>query len=305
MEIKVTEDVNVKVVLLNGEEEVAKATCFIVDTPEIDGKRIGTIGEFEVKDYTVFPELIRKCEEILKEKGFEYVVAPMNGNTWKKYRTLKYTTEEPVFALENVDPVEFNQMLLDAGFNELHTYTSTKGSLEDAYDAESIKLMEEKINLENIVLRKFSKENYREDLRKIYNISVQSFIRNPLYTPIDEENFIKQYEPYIDMVVEELILIAEKDGKEVGFVFSIPNFNELKIKGKIESVILKTIAVLPEYQRLSIGNIMLNRVSKIAKTIGFKDWIFAFMYSGNTSQKMAKRNKTEVIREYALYGKEI
>ena len=252
MEIKVTEDVNVKVVLLNGEEEVAKATCFIVGTPEIDGKRIGTIGEFEVKDYTVFPELIRKCEEILKEKGFEYVVAPMNGNTWKKYRTLKYTTEEPVFALENVDPVEFNQMLLDAGFNELHTYTSTKGSLED------------------IVLRKFSKENYREDLRKIYNISVQSFIRNPLYTPIDEENFIKQYEPYIDMVVEELILIAEKDGKEVGFVFSIPNFNELKIKGKIESVILKTIAVLPEYQRLSIGNIMLNRVSKIAKTIGFK-----------------------------------
>ena len=305
MEVRVTEDVNVKVVLLNGEEEVAKATCFIVGTPEIDGKQIGTIGEIEVKDHSVFSELMKKCEDVLKEKGFNFVVAPMNGNTWKKYRTLKYTTEEPVFALENVDSVEFNQMFLDAGFNELHTYTSTKGSLDNAYDAESIRMMEEKINSENIILRKFNKEKYREDLGKIYNISVQSFIRNPLYTPISEEDFIKQYEPYIEMVVEELILIAEKDGKEVGFVFCIPNFNELKTKGKIESVILKTIAVLPEYQRLSIGNIMLNRISKIAKAIGFKDWIFAFMYSGNTSQKMAKRNQTEVIREYALYGKEI
>ena len=53
MEVRVTEDVNVKVVLLNGEEEVAKATCFINNTPEMDGKRIGTIGEFDVKDYTV------------------------------------------------------------------------------------------------------------------------------------------------------------------------------------------------------------------------------------------------------------
>ena len=42
-----------------------------------------------------------------------------------------------------------------------------------------------------------------------------------------------------------------------------------------------------------------------AKEKGFKEWIFAFMHSNNTSQKMAKRNGAEVIREYALYGKEI
>lgn len=305
MEVKVVEDVNVKVLVMDGEKELAKATCFIQNTPEKDGEKIGTIGEFEINDFSVFKTLIEKCEEVLKEKGFKYVVAPMNGNTWKKYRTLKWTSEEPVFALENVDDIKFNELFLTNGFEELHTYTSTKGILDDAYDGDSLKVIEEKLKNENIVLRKFRKDNYVEDLRKIYNISVQSFGRNPLYTPISEEDFIGQYVPYIEMVVEELILIAEKDGKEVGFVFSVPNFNELKIKGKIESVILKTIAVLPEYQRFSIGNLMLNKISKIAKTIGFKEWIFAFMYSENTSQKMAKRNNTKMIREYALYGKEI
>ena len=107
------------------------------------------------------------------------------------------------------------------------------------------------------------------------------------------------------MIDEEFILIAEKEGNEIGFVFCIPNFNELKITGKLNTLILKTIAVLPEYQRLSIGSIMINHIAKVAKNKNFENWIFAFMYSENSSQKMAKRNKTEIIREYALYGKEI
>jgi hypothetical protein len=50
---------------------------------------------------------------------------------------------------------------------------------------------------------------------------------------------------------------------------------------------------------------MLRHISQKAKSKNFEKWIFAFMYSNNTSQKMAKRNKTETIREYALYGKEL
>ena len=70
-------------------------------------------------------------------------------------------------------------------------------------------------------------------------------------------------------------------------------------------MILKTIAVLPEYEDLGLGNIVLRKISKKAKEKNFINWIFAFMYSNHTSQKMAKRNKEEIIREYTLYGKDI
>ena len=79
-----------------------------------------------------------------------------------------------------------------------------------------------------------------------------SFNRNPFYTPIEENEFLEQYKPYINMVDEDLILIAEKQGKEVGFVFCIPNFNEAKEGKEIKTLILKTIAVLPEYEYLAI-----------------------------------------------------
>ena len=305
MEFKIIKDDNIKVVLLENDLEIAKATCYFENTPEIDGENIGTIGEFEANNEENGIKILQKCEEILKEKKVKLIVAPMNGNTWKKYRTLKYSNGEPEFILENVNPIEHNEILLKSGFKQLHTYTSTKGLIENAYESETLDIIEDNLKEENIQIRKFNKINYKDDLKKIYNVSIESFNRNPFYTSISEEDFIAQYEPYINMVDEELILIAEKEGKEVGFVFCIPDFNELKREGVLNTLILKTIAVLPEYENLAIGNILLRHIAKKAKIKNFKEWIFAFMYSNNTSQKMAKRNGTEVIREYALYTKEL
>ena len=305
MEFEIIKNENIEINLIENGIKVAKATCYFKNTPEIEGEKVGAIGEFETDSEENGVKILNKCEEILKEKGVKFIVAPMNGNTWKKYRTLKYSNGEPTFLLENVSPIQHNDILKKSGFTELHTYTSTKGFIKDAYESETLEMIENKLAEENIVIRKFDKVNYMNDLKKIYNISIKSFSRNPFYTSIKEEEFIEQYKPYIDMVDEELILIAEKEGQEVGFVFCIPDFNEFKREGKLSTLILKTIAVLPEYEDLAIGNILLRHIAKTAQSKNFEKWIFAFMYSNNTSQKMAKRNKTEVIREYALYGKEL
>ena len=298
MEFEIIEqEKNIKVILKEEEKELAKGTCYF--------ENIGCIGDFDAQTVEVGIQLLNKCEEILKEKGVKQIIAPMNGNTWNKYRTIKYTNGDEPFLLENVNPESHNEIFLKAGFKELYTYTSTKGLIENAYKSKSLEMLEEKLKTKNIEIRKFNKKNYIEDLKKIYNISKVSFTRNPFYTVIDEQTFIKQYEQYIDMADEEVILIAEQEGKEIGFIFCIPNLNELKKQKQIETLIVKTVAVLPEYENLAIGNILLNRIAQIAKRKNFKQWIFAFMYSNNTSQKMAQRNKTEIIREYAIYGKEI
>ena len=266
---------------------------------------MGTIGEMEISDKQYGKFLLEKCEEILKEKGLHYIVAPMNENTWGKYRTMKQSNGEPLFLLENVNPMSDNEILLKAGYQEIYTYTSTKGKLENAYQSQSIEMMRKKIQEKGITIRNFNKENYMEDLKKIYHISLKSFGRNPLYTPIDEESFLKQYIPYVHLADEDIILLAEKDGKEIGFIFCIPDFGETKRSQKISTIIVKTVAVIPEFQKLAIGNVLMSDIANIAKQKGFEKWICAFMYANNTSQKMAKRNQTEVIREYALYGKKI
>lgn len=306
MEIVKTEDGgNINITLLENEKEVAKAKCYLENTPELEGKKVGAIGELEITENEYGINLLNECEKVFKEKNIQTVIAPMNGNTWKQYRTLKSTNNEPEFLLEKVSPVEYNEILKQAGFEECNTYTSNKGKIKDAYTSEVVEFAKEMLQQENIEIRKFKKENAIADLTKIYNVSIKSFKRNPFYTDIDKENFLGQYTQYLDLIDDDFVWIAEKEGKEIGFVFCIPNYNELKLHGKMQTLILKTIAVLPEYESFAIGNIMLENVAKIAENKGYTDWIFAFMHSTNTSQKMAKRNKAEVIREYALYRKDV
>lgn len=252
MEFKIFNEENIQVKLLKDGEIIAKATCYWKNTPEVNGKKIGTIGELETDNVESGIQLLKKCEEILKEKQVKLIVAPMNGNTWKQYRTLKYSNGEEAFLLENVNPIEHNEILKKAGFKELYTYSSTKGLIENAYKSDSLEIAEENIKQENIVIRHFDKQNYIQELKKIYNVSKLSFNRNPFYTPIEEKEFLKQYEPYIEMCDSDVILIAEKEGKEIGFVFCMPNFIEAKQGKQLETLILKTIAVLPEYEYLAI-----------------------------------------------------
>lgn len=174
---------NIRVILLENEkEEVAKAICYFEDTPKVNEKNIGCIGEFEASNLESGVKILKKCEEILKEKNIKLIVAPMNGNTWKKYRTLKYSNGDSLFLLENVNPESDNKILQEAGFEQIYTYTSTKGLIQNAYQSESLKIIEDSLKEENITIRKFNKQNYLEDLKKIYNVSKVSFTKNPFYT---------------------------------------------------------------------------------------------------------------------------
>lgn len=302
MEFKIiNENKNIKIILLKNNQEKGSAICYFKNTPKLNEKNIGTIGDFKCdnKDDGIY--LLKKAEEIFKEKNIDFIVGPMNGNTWNKYRVLKYTNGDEEFLLENVNEFKDNEIFLNAGFKELHTYSSTKGDLDNAYNSKSLNLLEEKINKNNIIIRKFNKNNYISDLEKIYNISIKSFDKNPFYTEIPKKDFLEQYEKYIKMADEDFILIAEKGEEAIGFIFCIPDLKNTKL----DTVIVKTVAVLPDYKEFAIGNILLKKIANIAKNKNFKKWIFAFMYSNNTSQKMAKRNRTEIIREYVLYGKEL
>ena len=296
---------DVKVSLIEENNILAEAVCYFINTPKVDEINIGCIGDFSSKNKDAGKKVLEKCEEILKNENVKLVVGPMNGNTWKKYRTLKWSRGDDCFLLENVNPIEDNEVFSECGFKEMYTYTSTKGLVSDCYSSKALEISAEKLKENNITIRSFNKENAIADLEKIYNVSKISFTRNPFYTPIDKDSFIKQYEKYLDMIKEDFILIAEQDGKEIGFIFCIPNYNELQSGKPLETLIVKTVAVLPEYEHFVIGNILLNKIGKKALEQGFKEWIFAFMYSDNTSQKMAQRNKTELIREYSIYGKEI
>ena len=274
--------------------EIARASCFIKDTPKQKDEEVATIGEIEAENVEDGVELLNKCIEELKERGFKYVVGPMNKNTWNEYR-----------AIENVSEKEIGESFKKAGFKEIHTYTSNKGKIKDAFSDDVLEDMSKALEKDGFKIRNFDKNNAKDDLKKMYRVAKESFKNNPFYTDIKEQEFIDKYEKYISLCDDRLILIAEKGKEPVGFLFSMPNFNKEKPDAKVSTLILKTIAVKSKYEDYALGNVLLNMIRKTSTDLGYKDWIFAFMYKNNTSQRMAQRNKAKEIREYSLFGKEL
>ena len=285
--------------------EIARASLFIKGTPKLNGKNIGTIGEIEIENKDDGAELLKKCCEVLKGKGVKYIVGPMNRTTWNEYRSIKKSEKDPMFLMENVASKEVTDAFKKADFDEIHTYTSSKGKIKDGYSDEVLDELYEDAKKDGITIRNLNKKKAHEELTNMFEVAKQSFKLNPLYTDIKEEEFIAKYEKYIDLCDERLILIAEKNKKVIGFLFSMPNINMEKPDAKINAIILKTIAVKPEFEDYALGNIMLNKIKEEALELGYRDWIFAFMYKNNTSQRMSARNKAKDIREYSLFGKEL
>ena len=103
--------------------------------------------------YEKFKSLFSSSSKVVEASGWNLLV--MNGNTWKKYRVLKYTNGDSPFLLENVNPKSHNEILLKAGFKEMYTYTSTKGLIEDVYKSEGLIRAEKRIEAENIKIKLF------------------------------------------------------------------------------------------------------------------------------------------------------
>lgn len=283
---------------------VARASLWWNKVPDVDEGKIGTVGHFEAIDKEAALYILDFACEVLKNHGCTMCIGPMDGNTWRKYRFVTWSSSELPFFMEPFTPQEYPGYFMDAGFEE---YTKYESALDRDlnYIDERVEKTRERLLDSGIVIRHFINSEFFSELNRIYRISVVSFKGNPLYTEIDENSFIKQYEQYMGQIPEQLVLIAEKDGEAIGFVFAMPNLAQAAQGEHIDTFVLKTLAVLPGKQYAGLGNLLLREVRENARKMGFKKGIYALMYQANNSANIARKYNAEKIREYTLYARKI
>ena len=238
----------------------------------------GYIGNFEMES----PEDGKaKLADFIKELAeHDEIIGPIDGSTWHSYRLVSFTDGSPSFPMEPTNPLWYNDVYTDLGFVPIKKYFSERFPIKDIKPYE-------KSNI--VTIRQFKPE----DLQAMYEISKVGFADNFLYHPISYAEFEALYLPKISMVVHDFILVAEVDNKAVGFLFAFVYQDTL---------ILKSIAVLPEHRSASIGGRMVNVALVKAEAIVIKTAIGALFIEGNTSGKIVANYGGEVFREYTLYG---
>ncbi|MDL2305756.1 GNAT family N-acetyltransferase [Bacteroides sp. OttesenSCG-928-D19] len=241
----------------------------------------GYIGCFEMNDQDSGRRQLDAYVEQLIKAGHKRIIAPINDDTWHTYRLMSWSAEEPVFPFEPQNPLWYNEVYIESGFKPLKKYRS------DAFDLHVASLANQTARAG------FSFRNYREgDLKLIYDMSLHGFDANFLYNDITYEAFNRLYQPLLPMIDKELVVIAEVDNDPVGFLFSFAVGDQL---------IMKTIAVLPEYRNRGIGAQMFHHILLAGKRKNLRTVIAALIAEDNHSHQIVSKYGSEKIREYTLY----
>jgi len=261
----------------------------------------GYIGCFEINDKDSGRRQLEEYVRQLTNAGHKRIVAPINGDTWHTYRLMSWSADEPAFPFEPQNPFWYNDIYTEFGFKPLKTYRSDKFNI-DVEPLSSTNTVFSFSGSDDLTLESaetsymdmdLSFRNYRAgDLKLIYDISLYGFDANFLYDDITFEAFNQLYQPILPMIDKELVVIAEVENTPVGFMFSFAAGDRL---------ILKTMAVLPEYRSLGIGAKMFHHILFAGQGKGLQTAIAALIAEGNHSHKIASKYGSEKIREYTLY----
>jgi len=271
-------------------------------TPKTE-KPNGLIGHFYAETAEDAAEVLKQAEALLLQQGCQKAIGPMNGNTWKPYRFVSWSDDSPPFFMEPQNPIEWPAYWQDAGFSPFYEYIS---SVTDKLEMSDPRLprTKERLQKNGIKWRSIERYCFEEDLRKVFKLSLETFSNNILYTPISEAIFLKQYLPYADKVDTDLTMIATDENDDCcGFVFAIPDYQQLKRDEKLSRIIVKTLAVSGKRRSVGLGSVLVEKVQKKAAEKGFTESIHALMYSQNASANIGKFSRT--MRRYTIYHKNL
>jgi GNAT superfamily N-acetyltransferase len=267
------------------------------------GVRVGAIGHYAARDTSAGRCLLQHACEALARAGCGLAVGPMNGSTWRSYRFVTERGSEPCFFLEPDNPDDWPGHFREAGFAPLARYLSAVTALLAGQDRELTSRVGSFAE-RGIHLRPWQAADAEGELRRIYAVSRVSFRNNFLYTPIAESAFLDLYRPLLPFTDPRLIWLAEEGNRTVGFVFAIPDRLQARRGQAVDTVVVKSIAVLPGRAYAGLGRLLLGRVQETAYDLGCRRAIHALMHEANASRRLSART-AHPMRWYTLFARRL
>ena len=201
--------------------------------PDYNGRKTSYIGNVNIHEkYRKDEEqLFNKIFEELKKEGIETIIGPLNGTTWNTYRYVTEKGNGRPFLLEPWNEDYYVSLFEKLDFKHLARYIST---VMEGMNSDGRKNLNKKIE-------KLKKFNYYKDIKvesaenkdlltvlnKVYDLTVEAFKNNFLYSELEREIFLKMYMSYEDKIVKKFFKMLYLKGELIGYVFGIPDYTEL------------------------------------------------------------------------------
>ena len=281
----------------------ARCSIWADRLPNIGGRKAGAIGHFAAMDEQASGRVLRAACGELRRRGCNIVVGPMDGSTWKPYRLVTDAGHLPPFFLEPWNPPDWPAYFEMAGFTPIARYVSEIND-DIATNQPGTGTMSADFLKKGVQVQPFDPGSADDLLNGIYDVASVAFQSAFLYTPLDRQEFLDIYRRLLPQVNPKLVLLASHNGVPVGFVFAMPDWLQARNGRTIDTIVIKTVAVLPDTDYRGLGRVLILKLLQNAGQLGYRRAVSALMHVENSSKKISA-DCAGPMREYTLYGLEI
>jgi GNAT superfamily N-acetyltransferase len=269
-------------------------------TPMFRGHTVGFIGHLAA-DGAIFSRLLQHACAELTDHRCTLAVGPVDGSTWRNYRCITDRGTQPPFFLEPQHPPQWPTQFERAGFFPLARYFSAL-CVDPTYDDPRIRRAQDRLIANGVRVRNLRAENLEADLLGLFDVARTAFRSNLLYSEPSAEEFLAECRTLAAVAPLDFVLLAERAGEPVGFVFAVPDLLQRRRGEPVDTLIIKTLAALPERGLAGLGQWLLADVQRRAHAQGLHRAIHALVRDAGHLQRISGRTAVP-IRKYTLFAK--
>lgn len=287
------------------------------------GNEIGFFGFLEfTNDKEVSQALLNHACDWVKKEGLKGIMGPENYSTNETCGTLISGFDSPPMVMMPYNQAYYPEHIEEFGMSkaiDLLAYRFSPDGFTERLKRMAL-LIEERLNKQNITIRKFDIKNFDEEISKIKSVYNSAWEKNWGFVPMTDEEFAHSAKDLKQIVDPDLLLIAEQDGRAIGFSLTLPNLNEILIKIKrgrllptgvfkillgkknIKGARIITLGIIDRYRKMGIDAYFYYKVYKegIGKgmNVGESSWI---LENNEMMNRAIVKVNGELYKKYRLY----
>lgn len=258
---------------------------------EFHGTRHGFFGMFEAEnDPGVARALFDAATTWLKAQGFATMLGPVNFSTNYECSVLVDGFDAPPVVMMSYNPRYYPDLYEACGFAKAKDLWAWELS-SSVPPPEKVARIAEKIRTkEGVVVRPVKLNDFTNEVRRIKDIYNAAWEKNWGFVPMTEREFDHMAKDMKQLVVPELLLMAEVKGEPVAFSMTLPDANvAFKAAGgrltnfglpiglaklilasrKIKRLRLITLGIKEGFRKRGIDAILYLDTLKAARTLGY------------------------------------
>src|SRR5574337_100608 len=279
----------------------------IVDRNHINvhGEQCGFFGFFEcLPDPDAARELLAAAARWLRERDLELMRGPMNPSTNDECGFLVEGFDSPPMIMMAYTPPYYLDYMDQCGLckaKDLYAYLTV---IKDVSAGDRLERLAAAIKSRNpgLTVRPANMRDFQKELEAVKEIYNSAWSRNWGFIPMTDEEIESMAKRLKPLIVPDLLIMAEMDGKPAGFFMAVPDYNQAlgRINGRlgplgllkflwhsrrISDIRVLTMGVKEEYRKKGIEGLLYLESFKAAMRKGYRRAEMSWVLEDNELMK--------------------